>query len=115
MDFTIVVRQIIKAYQTGNYPGWTVRDFVDVFERYYGLYADYMGCGHPVLKTDTIARVMAALIEDDNGVRYSPEDYLDSDIFEVYYMTPFRPGCDYSIVHFVSGDVRYYKTFEAVI
>ena len=40
---------------------------------------------------------------------------MDSDIFEVYFVTPFRPGCDYSIVHFVSGDVRYYKTFEAVI
>lgn len=58
---------------------------------------------------------MALLIEDVNGDYYIPDDYLESDIFECYFDTWFRPGCDYSIVHFTSGDVRHYKSFEAVI
>lgn len=113
MDFDIVVRQIFKAYKAGSYK-WSYPDFVKVFERFYRMYAEYMGRGHPRLKTETIGRVMASLVEDDNGMVYLPEDYLDSDIFECYFDTMFNPGCDYSIVHFTSGDVRYYKTFEAV-
>jgi len=113
MDFDIVVRQIFKAYKAGSYR-WSLDDFVKVFERFYGLYADYMGRGHPHLKTETIGRVMALLTEDVNGVRYSADEYLDSDLFECYFVTAFNPGCDYSIVHFTSGNVRYYKTFEAV-
>lgn len=115
MNFNILIRQIRKAYQTGSYRLWSVEDFIEVFERFYGMYEDYIGRGHPHLRTETIARVMASLVEDDNGTLYAPEDYLDSDIIEKYFDTVFNRGCDYSIVHFISGDVRYYKSFEAVI
>ena len=114
MDFAIVVRQIVKAYKAGGY-WWSCSDFVKVFERFYTLYEDFMGRGHPVLRTETVGRVMRLLAEDVNGVRYSPDEYLDSDMMECYFDTIFNPGCDYSIVHFTSGDVRYYKTFEAVL
>lgn len=114
MDFDIVVRQIFKAYRSGSYK-WSYPDFVRVFERFYSMYAEYMGRGHPRLKTETIGRVMASLVEDDNGMLYAPEDYLDSDIIEKYFDTVFNRGCDYSIVHFISGDVRMFKSYEAVI
>ena len=113
MDFEIVVRQIRKAYQEGDYSPWSLEDFVMVFARFYSLYRAMNGCEHPVLKTMTIARVMALLIRDVNGMMYSPDDYLETDLFECYFVTRFKPSCDYSIVHFTSGDVRYYKTFES--
>ena len=115
MDFNIVIRQIRKAYQTGSYRLWSMEDFIEVFELFYGMYAVEVGRDHPRLTTETIARVMASLVEDDNGEIYLPADYLESDLFERYFDTRFRPGCDYSVVHFTSGDVRHYKTFEAVI
>lgn len=114
-NFDIVRKQIVTAYRNGSYLPWSSQDFIRVFEWFYGMYVTRRGRWHPALKTTTIARVMALLVEDVNGVRYSPEDYLESDLFDCYFMTQFIEGCDYSIVHFVSGDVRHYKTFEAVI
>ena len=114
-DFNIVCRQIFKAYSDKGYWSWTYHDFVRVFERFYGMYAMRRGCWHPHLTTETIGRVMRSLIEDDNGVLYSPEDYMESELFDAYFETRFKPECDYSIVHFTSGDVRQYKSYEAVI
>ena len=113
MDFRIVIRQIRKAYQTGNYTGWSVEDFVEVFRRFYRMYAAEIGRDHPRLTTETIARVMASLVEDDNGVRYSPEDYLTTDLLNAYFDTAFNS--DFCIRHFVSGDIRLIKSYEAVI
>lgn len=115
MNFNILIRQIRKAYQTGSYRLWSVEDFIEVFSLFYGLYEDYMGRGHPHLRTETIAAVMASLVEDDNGEIYLPADYLDSDIIEKYFDTEFSPASDYCICHFVAGDIRHYKSFEAVI
>ena len=115
MDFNIVRKQIGTVYQAGGYWSWSCQDFIRVFERFYGLYYTRRGVGHPVLRTETIARVMRLLIEDADGTLYAPEDYLESDLFECYFDTRYKAGCDYSIVHFTSGDVRHYKTFEAVI
>jgi len=115
MDFNIVRKQIQTAYYNGYYLPWSCADFIRVFERFYGLYCTRRARWHPALKTTTIARVMELLVEDVNGVRYSPQDYLDSDLFECYFTTRFNEGCDYSIVHFTSGDVRHFKSFEAVI
>lgn len=114
MDFEIVTRQIVKAYQTGRYSHWELDDFIKVFSRFYRMYVNEMGREHPFLKTETIARVMGLLIEDENDTLYCSADYLESDILEHYFNTRFRSGCDYSIVHFVSGHVREIKTFESM-
>ena len=115
INFDIVRKQIVTAYRNGNYLPWSAQDFIRVFERFYGMYVTRRGRWHPALRTVTIARVMELLVEDVNGVRYSPEDYLESDLLDAYFMTRFNEGCDYSIVHFTSGDVRMFKSYEAVI
>lgn len=115
MDFNIVRKQILTAYRNGHFLPWSCQDFIEVFERFYGMYCTRRAQWHPVLKTTTIGRVMELLVEDVNGVRYSPEDYLETDLLDCYFMTQFNEGCDYSIVHFTSGDVRMFKSYEAVI
>ena len=111
MDFEIVKRQIFKAYRKYGdfYWTWELDEFIDVFDYYYRGFQKRFGRSHPRLSTDAIEMVMNRLETSEDGLPYDPEEtkalidqYLQADL-----------DCDYCIAHFVSGDIRAMRLFEA--
>ena len=64
-----------------------------------------------------ICKVMMALphvAEDDCGYREweMEADYYTEDLIPAYFHTEFQYGCNYSILHFISGRIRANRLYE---
>lgn len=112
-SFLVVMRQIHRMYPESGLSDrmWTEADVVDVFRTFYERYEYEFECPHPRLTNKTILSVMQSLPEDSAGMAYEFEEYPD--LIEQYFAQDFGSQCDYSIAHFVSGDIRLYRSYEA--
>lgn len=111
-DFEVVKRQIYTAYKKhddGFFWGWGLDDFIRVIEYFYRGYEKRFGHSHPRLTTDVIENVMHQLEAPDDGGKYNPEETMD--LIDLYFGADL--DCDYCICHFVSGDIRIMRLFEA--
>lgn len=107
-NFGVVVGQIVRAYKKGGYQ-WPVESFANVFSVFYAKHREKTGQDHPRLRTETIARVMHALEDaDENGDKYGEADTLM--LIDQYFADEIP--CDYSIAHFVSGQIRAIRNAE---
>ena len=106
-DFSILLKQIITAYNKADIP-WTKDDVIEFFMVFYKTYMSTTGYEHPRLKTNTIQTIIEKLSEDDM-FEYSLDDYKE--MIPKYFRTKFS-DCDYSIVHFMSGSIRQMRFFE---
>lgn len=122
MDFGIVKGQIISEYvrcygsDRRDHP-WSLENCINVFRCFYKTYKRYRRTDHPHLTNKTIRDIILRfpyLAADGDtvidGADLFPKDYVDTLIpkyFEQYF-----PNCDYSIVHFMSGQIRTIRYFE---
>ena len=110
--FDVVERQVISAYsKVSQYKDmlWTLEEVKEFFKIFYDCHNAYCRYAHPFLKNETIERIIYNLGFDDNGMEYSLNDYKY--MIPQYFRTRFY-NCDYSIVHFMSGDVRLMRYYE---
>ena len=121
MDFSIVRRQIIMEYlklygSDCESSEWSLRVCLHLFKFYYEKYKNAFGEDHPRLSNRTINRILASFpsVSDEIGkcsgdIDFSPEDYPA--LIERYFSS--KMNCDFSIAHFMSGNIRtvlYYET-----
>ena len=113
-DFNVVERQITAVYRENRSDMvWSLPDYISVFRCFYAYYYHYMGITHPFLTKPQILRVMLALpnVGDDyRDIDIDAEDY--EDLIDAYFQVEFPYGCNYSILHFVSGNIRSNRMYE---
>ena len=142
-DFKIVQRQIITAYRRVDIESWSLEEVIDFFAMYYSKYQQATGREHPRLTTATIEKIISELpylyIRDEyrccgymKGIegydrslceickeRECCGDMVDGLTLEDYekmmdaYFKQDFPNCDYSLAHFMSGDIRLVRFYEA--
>lgn len=120
MDFIIVKRQVIKEYL--NIYGdirkddtWSLENCISVFEYFYDLYEGTFGVEHPHISNKTVRDIIEKfpfLSSECNGVYdLTPEDYPV--MIESYFTQAFQ-NCNYSISHFMSGEIRSLRYYETL-
>ncbi len=112
----IVANQIKKAYDESNC-SWSIEECLGVFEYYFQKYQEIMYSPHPHMSSRTIQRIISRLdsVEDAFSREYylEPEDYPD--IIDAYFAEDFPDtygGCNCSMAHFMSGDIRLNRCFD---
>ena len=103
-NFVICERQIRKQYPLCCC-SWELQDVIDVFRYYTEAYQYYTDRPHPFMSNTTIAKIIEALPQDENGMDYEPDDYYGDGLIYQYFDTKFYTS-NYSMAHFVSGDIR---------
>lgn len=114
MDFRIVISQILDVYAKCE-TKFSVLEVIQIFEMYYLYYEKYMFEPHPRLSNETIIDVINKL--DCTFDSYGEEMF---DMDEVCYYEPLIKGyfelnfdnCNYSIAHFMSGEIRTLRYYE---
>lgn len=112
-DFGVVRRQIIKAYRLSDLNSsrtWSLETVMGIFEYFYDKYEAVFGVGHPHLRTETILTIINSLPSCDD-LDFEPDFYQD--MIDNYFEQTFV-RCNYSMPHFMSGDVRLYRAYEAM-
>lgn len=113
-DFNIVKRQIISAYaelDKNDMVCWELEEVIKFFEFYYGYYEAYFYESHPRMKQEKMKWCIYYLSHDDSGNDYVLEDY--EELVPQYFKTTFK-NCNYSLVHFLSGDIRMMRFYETL-
>ena len=113
----IVANQIKKAYDESPC-SWSLEECLGVFEYYFRKYREIMyPFSHPHMSTRAIHRIISRLdsVEDAFGREYylEPGDYPE--IIDAYFAEDFQDtyrGCDCSMAHFMSGDIRLNRCFD---
>lgn len=106
-DFKILERQIRAVYPLCS-TRFTLDEVIAFFKGYITLYKEYMGKEHPYIKSSTIKDITDRL-SDDGNFDYDLETYQV--IVPKYFEQTFS-NCDYSINHFMSGDIRMLRYYE---
>lgn len=114
---SIVSKQIKVAYESLVKPEWEYEEYKYVFRMFFDSYTDYFGKEHPHMKTETIRHIMEELPYcEDSTTNYgsakrwlSCEDY--EELIPKYFETEFD-DCNYSMAHFVSGNIRILRCYE---
>lgn len=120
MNFNIVKRQIITEYlklygSDRESDQWSLGACLDVFRYYFNAYRDYFGVDHPKLSNSTIKNIITAFpyVQDpERSARdfdLEPQDYPE--LIKAYFKQDFDK-CNYSIAHFMSGDIRALRYYE---
>lgn len=119
MDFTIVKRQIISQYislygSDRENDTWSLEACINVFRYFYRAYYQAFGCSHPYLRNQTIREIISGFPRL-SGDGYLYGELLDPDEYPVmidaYFEQDF-PACNYSIAHFMSGNIRQLRYYE---
>ena len=120
-DFNIVKRQIIREYlklygNDGRDSTWSLESCLNVFRYYYRRYRQIFDVDHPHLSDKTIGKIIEALPYANRPDYYDeiellPEDYPA--LIEAYFAQDFD-RCNYSIAHFMSGDIRALRYYETL-
>lgn len=115
-DFAILQRMTFKAWikLVGDiheqYSGWDVRDALKVFKLYCDMYAEKFGKEPPHLTQKAVDWIISELPFCDDLV-FDPDDY--GLMLEKYFDTRFE-ACNYSLAHFMSGEIRLNRYYETL-
>ncbi len=111
LDFGIVKRQVINAYfklNKNSTLAWSLDDVMMFFKIFYAYHSKYAPYEHPHLKSESIEWIILNVSNDDT-MEYNLDTYKA--IIPQYFRTRFD-DCDYSILHFMSGDIRLLRYYE---
>ena len=123
MDFDIVKRQIINQYlhlygSANQGDEWSLENCIDLFRKFYIQYWYTFGVAHPRLSKGTIQKIILAIpsMSVENPYRENESDLTMEDyeaLIPAYFKKKFK-NCNYSIAHFMSGQIRELCFFEAL-
>jgi hypothetical protein len=120
MDFDIVKRQIIQEYIKlyGNDNSdftFSLSDCIKIFRYFYTAYYDNFHKDHPHLKNSTIKEIIEMFPYSESPTDYGyifdyePAEYPA--MIDAYFKQSFK-NCNYSIAHFMSGQIRALRFYE---
>ena len=119
MDFTIVKRQIILEYiklygSACPDDTWSLEACIDVFRYFYRRYEKTFGRYPPRLSNKTVRSIIQRfpyLDDSAMGRAYdiTPDEYPP--LIDAYFRQDFE-NCNYSIAHFMAGDIRTLRFYE---
>lgn len=114
-DYEILKRQIInKCFCELKKPAWSAEEYYTVIKYFLVSYERFTGRQHYRLSNNNLLRIMELLpyADNENGIteEYAPQDYFL--MIDKYFMTNFKSGCDRSIYHFLSDNVRLNRFYE---
>lgn len=121
-DFNIVKRQVITEYVElfGNARKgdvWSLGDCLNVFRYYFIRYEQKTGQAHPHLSNETIKDIILkfpyldAECPNDHSANYDLEPQNYDLLIDKYFEQTFN-DCNYSIAHFMSGNIRTLRFYE---
>ena len=118
-NFTIVKRQIILEYiklYGSDCPDdtWSLEACIDAFRYFYRRYEKTFGRYPPRLANKTIRSIIQRfpyLDDSAMGRAYdiTPDEYPA--LIDAYFRQDFE-NCNYSIAHFMAGDIRTLRFYE---
>lgn len=112
MNMMIFHNQLRKVYQKAGVVTWSIDDYIDFFDRFFMLHKNITGTDHYNIPSNKLEEIVLELpyVTDEHGfaIDVSPEEY--DGVVELYFDTDM--DCDYSIYHFMSGDIRLYRLYE---
>lgn len=92
------------------------REKAAAVDYYLRTYKRYLNDEHPHLKPDQWDHVMSTIFlayDPDNDREAFVEDYeAITQVIEKHFQTTYEMGCDYNILHFVSGKIIYLRACE---
>lgn len=125
LDFSIVRRQIFMCYSNLQKQGydlsWERRDYEILFSFFYENYKKRFKRDHPRLTNEQITTILCDLpsFTDEYSeceIEATPRMYAE--MILSYFEQKFDAGmygrCNYSLLHFVSGKIRYFRYCEAL-
>lgn len=112
-----LINQITEVFysdpETFSSGGCTLENYIDTITYFYREYKRINRLNHPRITNEQMYWVMDQLfctIENEHVVMFfDPDECFD--YIDEYFRTEYR-NCDYSIRHFVSGDIRLYLTYK---
>ena len=111
-DFEILKRQIIFQYpKCKEFTVYSIGEVIAFCELFLDYHERYCRFSHPRMSNDSVAWVICNVSADDEN-DYSISDYME--MIPKYFETHFE-DCDYSMIHFLSGDIRKMRFYECVI
>lgn len=120
-NIEIVKRQIISVYldlygSDRRDEIWSLGDCIDVFRYFYRRYIEIFDLWPPRISNETVKNIILKFpyLRDDFNREFdlSPEDYPP--MIDAYFYQHFEDGCNYSIAHFMSGNIRALRYFETL-
>lgn len=90
-----------------NRNGWSLEAYITTILYFFGLYENTFDAKHPYLSVDKTKEVMLKLSND--YYKLSPEETIY--FIDEYFKTNYK-NCNYSILHFVAGDIRLYLNYK---
>lgn len=118
-DFEILYKQLDICYKdlTDAFESmeYTAKEYKNIFTYFYRCYLNNFGTHHPMLSNENIKSVMIKLpyveLEEHDEILVDIDGNIS--MIDYYFGQDFGSNCNYSILHYVSGDIRkysYYKT-----
>lgn len=122
---SIVKRQIIKCYgevrRAYSKYSWSLKDVLSVFGYFFTKYTEVFGREHPHLSNNSIYEIIMKLPNSYDGTSenelWLPDYYVSldpelyPDMIDSYFQQPFQ-NCNYSMSHFMYGDIRILRYYE---
>ncbi len=114
MNYSILRGMIASAYKKIDNPTWTVKEYFKFFVTFLDKYKHEMGRDHYNIPMTKLLDIMNELpaINDEFGNPFDIEEEYYEDIIDKYFAT--NMDCDYSIYHFMSGNIRLYRFYEVL-
>ena len=111
-QFFAILKLIYKSVDSP----YSYEDARKVFETYFDYYEAYTGHEHPPISFQQLWDILAVM-PYYNIVYVDPEHpdiapYEYPNLIAAYFMSNFRSKTDRNMIHFFSGDIRYYRSME---
>lgn len=107
-------RMLKRAYWDAGGNGiMTYEEVEEIFTYYIATYKKNFGKPHNYLRMETIKDIIVNLsfCEHSNGNSFDLEIDVYKELIDKHFDTIYK-NCDYSISHFMSGDIRANRCYE---
>ena len=106
---------IRKAYDRLEEAPYIYEETKEIIHYYFWKYEKATGRPHPNITVDKLVVIidcMACISNEYENVDFEPENYQA--LIDQHFKTRYQKGCDYSISHFFSGDIRLLRYYEVL-
>ncbi len=116
-SFQIVQSQISLMYKKLKQEEgciYELSQIIEIFMMYYDAYQKNTGQYHPPLKNEDVFQIIRNMpvCYTDRGEPLELDTELYEKIIEKHFETDYQGGCDYNILHFMSGQIRTLRYYE---
>ncbi len=116
-DFRIVQKQITQMYGSVNNAAsfsYNLSEVIEVFMLYYSAYQRHLGQHHPQLKNEDVLEIIGKIpsCTSNEGDRIDLDVSVYEAVIEKHFEADYQGQCDYSMIHFMSGQIRALRYFE---